>query len=101
MTKLEHHNKATKRLMSRKIKESWKNPEIRAKRIAGLRKSKGLPLYDKPEPYLSQWAVIIPFKNKRRAKYAAEKLKDYSVMEKYLKEVHIDKTDEEVEYLYL
>ena len=48
-----------------------------------------------------QWCIVIPLETKQHCKYAAEKLKDYTVLKKIIKEVDIEEIEEEVEYLYM
>jgi hypothetical protein len=50
---------------------------------------------------MKAWCIVIPFSSRKRAKYAAEKLKDYVVLDKYLKEIEIEEADEKAEYLFL
>ena len=47
------------------------------------------------------WAIVIPFSSKAKATYAAKCLKDYVVMDKFIKEVELDSDDEKAEYSYL
>ena len=48
-----------------------------------------------------QWCIVIPLPSKKHCKYASEKLKDYTVLTKIIKEVEIQEADEKAEYLYM
>ena len=48
-----------------------------------------------------QMCIVIPLASRKHCKYAAEKLKDYTVLTKLIKEVDVDGTEEKIDYLYM
>ena len=48
-----------------------------------------------------QTCIVIPMASIKHAKYACQKLKDYTVLQKFIKEVELDGSEEKVEYAYM